>query len=482
MSIMMPEFLAAGFIVLLLMFDFAVDDYGKFLETALKGRKKILGWAYFVFTLVLLGLLIFWKKEGSLFNGAYVADGISWFSKIVILIAAAVTGLLSINTITLKEKHQGAYYVLLMIATLGMMFMVSSKELITLYIALETTTISLYGLTAIYKKDDLSLEAGLKYVLLGALSSGILLYGISIVYGATGTTYLEKIMVYFSKQQGGPFLTVGLIMMILGVGFKLSMVPMHVWTPDVYMGAPTPVTAFISVASKAAGFVFAIRLFAYSFIDLQHIWVPIMAGLAVLTMTLGNLIAIPQKNIKRLLAYSTISQAGYILVGFVGASVVGTSAVLFYLPVYVFTNMAAFGVIIAFSNAVKSDYIEDYAGLAQKEPMLAMAFLLALLSLAGIPPLAGFVGKFYLFYAAMQKGYAWLVIIAALNSTVSLYYYLLVLKQMYLHDRTKEIEKIKVPITVKVAIILMLVCILLLGLFPTAIMDITIDISQKLFR
>jgi len=250
----------------------------------------------------------------------------------------------------------------------------------------------------------------------------------------------------------------------------------------VYMGAPTPVTAFISVASKAAGFVFAIRLFAYSFIDLQHIWVPIMAGLAVLTMTLGNLIAIPQKNIKRLLAYSTISQAGYILVGFVGASVVGTSAVLFYLPVYVFTNMAAFGVIIAFSNAVKSDYIEDYAGLAQKEPMLAMAFLLALLSLAGIPPLAGFVGKFYLFYAAMQKGYAWLVIIAALNSTVSLYYYLLVLKQMYLHDRTKEIEKIKVPITVKVAIILMLVCILLLGLFPTAIMDITIDISQKLFR
>ncbi len=162
---MMPEFLAAGFIVLLLMLDFAVDDYGKFLEIALKGRKKILGWAYLVFTLVLLGLLIFWKKEGSLFNGAYVADGISWFSKIVILIAAAVTGLLSINTITLKEKHQGAYYVLLMTATLGMMFMVSSKELITLYIALETTTISLYGLTAIYKKDDLSLEAGLKYVL-----------------------------------------------------------------------------------------------------------------------------------------------------------------------------------------------------------------------------------------------------------------------------------------------------------------------------
>jgi NADH-quinone oxidoreductase subunit N len=272
-----------------------------------------------------------------------------------------------------------------------------------------------------------------------------------------------------------------LIMTLLGVGFKLSMVPMHVWTPDVYQGAPTPVTAFISVASKAAGFVFALRLFAYMFIRLDYVWVPILSVIAFLTMTIGNLMAIPQKNVKRLLAYSTISQAGYILVGFVGASVIGISSVMFYLLAYTITNIAAFAVVAAFAKSTGSENLDDYAGLAQKEPLLALIFMFALLSLAGIPPLAGFVGKFYLFYAAMQKGYTWLVVAGALNSTVSLYYYLLVLRQMYLTDRKKEMPKVVMPFGIKLTLLITMAAIFALGLFPGRVLDITTDIAQKLF-
>ncbi len=472
MIIMAPELLTAGFIVVIISLDLLINSK----------NRNFLGYVYIAMTAAVAGAVYFVNWDGSLFNGAYVSDGISQFSKIAILIASIATGLLSINTIKVKEKYIGAYYALLLSATLGMMLLVSSKELITLYVALETTTISLYGLTAIYKNDDLSLEAGIKYMILGAISSAILLYGISIIYFSTGTTYLQGIL---SKITGfealTPYMALGMILILLGVGFKLSMVPMHVWTPDVYQGAPIPVTAFISVASKAAGFVFAIRLFEFTFIKYSYIWVPVMAVLAVLTMTIGNLMAIPQKNIKRLLAYSTISQAGYILVGFVSASETGVSSVLFYLLVYILTNIAAFAVVAAFSNAAGSDNLEDYAGLAQKEPLLAMAFLISLLSLAGIPPMAGFAGKFYLFYAAMQKGYTWLVVIAALNSTVSLYYYLLVIKQVYLFDRTKEIKKIIVPMGVKFTLAVLIVSIILLGIFPTAVIDWTISISQKLF-
>jgi NADH-quinone oxidoreductase subunit N len=361
------------------------------------------------------------------------------------------------------------------------MFLFSSKELITLYIGLELATVSLYALAAIYKTDDSSTEAGIKYLILGAISSAILLFGISLIYGITRTTYIDGVMAYTSQSPVGPIFVIALIMTLLGAGFKLSMVPMHLWTPDVYQGAPTPVTAFISVASKAAGFIFAIRLFSYMFVRLDYIWVPLLSIIALLTMTVGNLMAIPQKNVKRLLAYSTISQAGYILVGFVGASVIGISSVIFYLLAYTVTNIAAFAVVTAFSKATGSDNLDDYAGLAQKEPLLALLFMLSLLSLAGIPPLAGFVGKFYLFYSAMQKGYVWLVVAAALNSTISLYYYLLILKQMYIFDRKKEFPKIKIDFSVKIVLIFTMIVIFIMGIFPGPVLDLTTDIAQSLF-
>jgi NADH-quinone oxidoreductase subunit N len=467
---MTGEFALTGVIVALLFIDFIIKD-----------KKEIPG---IFFTISMLGLFVytlFNRTQGVMLNGAYVADGMAWFSKIAIFSAAFFTGLISIKTIKVNSKYNAAYYILLSTSTLGLMFLVSSKEMVTLYVGLELATISLYALTAIYKNDELSTEAGIKYLLLGALSSGILLYGFSIIYGVTRTTYLDGIMSYASTGAIGPIFIIGLIMTLLGVGFKLSMVPMHVWTPDVYQGAPTPVTSFISVASKAAGFVFALRLFSYMFVKLDYIWVPIIAVIAVLTMTIGNLMAIPQKNVKRLLAYSTISQAGYILVGFAGASVIGISSVLFYLLAYTITNIAAFSVVVAFAKSTGSENLEDYAGMAKKEPLLALIFMFSLLSLAGIPPLAGFVGKFYLFYAAMQKGYTWLVVIAALNSTLSLYYYLLVLRQMYIVDRKKELPKVVMTFGVKLTLLITMLAMFIIGIFPGPILDITTDIAQKLF-
>ena len=281
-----------------------------------RGRRLL--WAcYLAGTLVLLALAILSRGETNLLGGSYVADGLSWLARIIIVIGAGLTGAVSMSSLGIREKYHGAYAALLLAASLGMMVLVSSKELITMYVGLETSSVSLYGLAAISKRDDLSLEAGIKYLVIGALSSGLLLYGLSLVYISTGTTSLDAIRAAVATRGPDTLLVAGVLLVLLGVGFKLSMVPLHVWTPDVYQGAPTPVAAFISVVSKSAGFVFAIRLFSFAFADLRSVWEPFMAAAAVLTMTVGNLIAIPQKSAKRLLAYSTISQAGYILVGFV---------------------------------------------------------------------------------------------------------------------------------------------------------------------
>ncbi|MCX7698661.1 MAG: NADH-quinone oxidoreductase subunit N [Candidatus Goldbacteria bacterium] len=444
-------------------------------------NKRVIGHFFNIIIFCLIILVIMNKREGQLFSGAFIYDGISWFAKLVFLIGAFLTGLLSISTIKIKEKYYGAYYMILGASTLGMMFLSSSKELITLYIGLELATISLYALSAIYKEDANSLEAGIKYLILGAISSGLLLYGISLIYGVTRTTYIEKIITIIISQEINTALILGIIFVILGTAFKLSAVPMHVWTPDVYQGAPTAITGFISVASKSAGFIFVLRLFSYTFLKLDYIWVPIISIIAFLTMTIGNLIAIPQKDIKRLLAYSTISQAGYILVGLVGASVIGISSVLFYILVYTFTNIAAFAVVAGVEKYIGSCKIADYASLSQRNPLLSLTFMLSLLSLAGIPPLAGFVGKFYLFYAAMQKGYLWLVIAAALNSTISLYYYLLILKQMYIRNEKVAGEKIKLSFNIVFILLICTVAIIIFGIMPEKVIDITLDAGQEMF-
>ena len=430
------------------------------------------------------------RGEGTFVNGAYSADGLSWIAKIVLLIGAMLAGGLSLRGLPIRQKYHGAYAALLLGALLGMMVLVSSRDLLTMYVGLETSAISLYGLAAIAKADDLSLEAGLKYLVTGALSSGILLYGLALIYAGTGATTLDAIRaaaaagVGASGAVGAPnaLLTAGAILILLGIGFKLSMVPMHVWTPDVYQGAPTAVAAFISVVSKSAGFVFFIRFFSYGFADLRQIWEPAVMVCAVLTMTVGNLAAIPQRSAKRLLAYSTISQAGYLLVGFLGPASSGTSAVVFYLFVYTVSNLAAFAAVIAFSTATGSDELDDYAGLARREPVLALAFTFALLSLAGIPPLGGFIGKFYLFAAAMEKGYLWLVVVAALNSVVSLFYYLLVLRRMYISEPSAVPRpRLSISVPVKAVLLITSIGIFWLGILPGSLMNVISGVSARVF-
>ena len=444
-------------------------------------------WAvYMAGIAAVLVLAVLARGEGSYFNGAYSADGLSWIAKIVLVIGAGLTGGISLRGLPIRRKYHGAYAALLLGATLGMMILVSSQDLLTMYVGLETSAISLYGLTAIAKTDDLSLEAGIKYLVVGALSSGVLLYGLALIYAGTGATTLEAIRVaaansVASGSQPNLLLTIGAILVLLGVGFKLSMVPMHVWTPDVYQGAPTPVAAFISVVSKSAGFVFAIRLFTFAFADLRHVWEPLVMVGAVLSMTVGNLAAIPQKSMKRLLAYSSISQAGYILVGFLGTPSSGTNAVMFYLFVYTLSNLAAFAAVVAFSSAAGSDNLDDYSGLARREPVLALGFTFALLSLAGIPPLAGFIGKFYLFAAAMEKGYLWLVVVASLNSVVSLFYYLTLIKRMYIGESEAGIAKLSISIPVKAVLLLACVGIFWLGVLPGSLLNTIGSVSSAIF-
>ncbi|MGB9859859.1 MAG: NADH-quinone oxidoreductase subunit N, partial [Moorellaceae bacterium] len=350
---------------------------------------------------------------------------------------------------------------------LGMMILASAGELITLYLGLELMTISLCILAAYRKGDMKSTEAGIKYIILGALSSAILLYGLSLIYGATGSTLIREIRLSIADEGVTPIMGLGIIFVLAGLAFKMAAVPFHMWAPDVYEGAPTPVTGFLSVASKAAGFAAFLRLFFGALLQTHGLWAEIIVALAVLSMVIGNLVAIPQKNIKRLLAYSSISQAGYLLLGVVAFSVLGVGAILYHSMLYVFANMAAFISVTAFYNARGSDEIRDYAGLARSSPLLAAALLFSLLSLAGIPPLAGFVSKFYLFMAVIQRGYIWLAILGVLMSMVSVYYYLQVVKTLYFGEPPAGCPAINVPLSMQVALVLSLAILFFFGLYPT---------------
>ncbi len=463
------ELATAALLVLVLLADLVVPH----------GKRIV--WSFFLSgSLAILCIAVLARGDELLLGGSYAADGISWLGKILIVIGTGLAGAVSMDSPGIREKYHGAYAALLLAASLGMMVLVSSRELVTMYVGLETSAVGLYGLAALAKKDVLSLEAGIKYLVIGALSSGLLLYGLALVYVATGTTVLDGIRGALAHASG-PLPAAGIVLVLLGVGFKITMVPMHVWTPDVYQGAPTPVSAFISVVSKSAGFVFAVRLFSFAFAGMRHAWEPFFVAGAVLTMTVGNLAAIPQSSAKRLLAYSSISQAGYLLVGFVGNPSAGTSAVLFYLFVYALANIAAFSSIIAFSTATGSDRLDDYAGLARRSPLLALVFTFSLLSLAGIPPLGGFIGKLYLFSAAMERGYLWLVVVAALNSVVSLYYYLLVLKRMYITEAPVGAGPLKVSFPVKAVLLLTTVGTFWLGILPGPLMRVFSEVSSRAF-
>lgn len=377
-------------------------------------------------------------RRGDLF-GVYAVDAYAHLFKIVFLLTTLLVIGLSVDFVRQHLRHPGEFYGLLLLATLGMFVLSAATELLTAYLGLELMSFAFYVLVGFNKLNAKSNEAAIKYILLGAFSSAVLLYGVSYVYGTMGTTFFGAILTTlgstFNLSTGFVF---GLVLIAAGLGFKVAAVPFHQWAPDVYEGAPIPITAFLSVASKMAAFALFLRLFTEAFLPVQPIWQGVLIAMAIGSLVVGNLVALRQSNVIRLLAYSSISQVGYVLVGLVAlvppAASFAAAGLVFHLVGYVVTNLAAFGVAIAVYNADGRQGIADLAGLSRRAPYLALVMMVALFSLAGMPFFAGFFTKFYLFTAAVSAGQLWLVAFAIVNSFVSLYYYLQVIKQMYVYE------------------------------------------------
>jgi len=442
------------------------------------GRKGILAVVSFiglaiaaVFAAGLWGTAV--QDPQYMFYGMLTLDTFAVFFKLLTIGVVAVVLLSSTDYVSKFERFRGEYYALILLSALGLVLMASAQNLISIYISLELASISLYALSG-FLKDKKSTESSLKYLLLGGLSSAILLYGMALVFGATGETQLDKIVEGIRNLSAGsiaasPALALGVVLMIAGFGFKIAAIPFQMWVPDVYEGAPTPVVAYLSVGSKAAGFAVLMRVFYSAFTSPQWLvgnWVSVFAVLAAVGMFLGNLSALPQSNIKRMLGYSSIAQAGYLIIGLAST---GVSSLLFFLAGYALANLGAFAVIIAISNKINSDLIDDYAGMIKRAPILTLALSLSLISLIGMPPAVGFVGKFYLFSDAIHRGLLWLVILAVVNSVISAYYYLRVVKVMWFGTPASE-EKVPSSGALRLAVLLCSAGVLLLGILPGILM------------
>jgi NADH-quinone oxidoreductase subunit N len=424
---------------------------------------------------ILFGGLYTFPQIGSVrsgFEGMFISDGYALFFKITFLIIAFLTVLISIGYIHREMIEFGEYYALILFATLGMMLMAAGSHLITIFLGLETMSISIYILAGMMREDKRSVEAALKYFLLGAFATGFLLYGIALIYGATGSLHLKDIAAYVaSKNLRSPMLLMSLVFLTIGFGFKIASVPFHMWTPDVYEGAPTSITAFMATGVKAAAFSALVRVFFSALPAFRADWTSIMWVICVATMTVGNIVAISQTNIKRMLAYSSIAHAGYILVAFVAGNDLGTSGILFYLMTYAFMNIGAFTVVILLGKkGEENTLISDYAGIGFKYPLLAASMTIFLLSMAGIPPLGGFMAKFYIFSAAVKSKFYWLAIIGVLNSAVSVYYYLRVTVLMYFRESEREITGLQFSPATVFALILAVIGTLYLGIFPANVL------------
>ena len=439
--LMRHELLLIGAALLVLMAEIFMDP----------GKKKSISlFAIIVFGVITLaGFLP--SQSGILFGGMYVTSGTQLMMKNILNIGALLVFIQSVPWLKKDEHNEkvSEYFILLISTLTGMNFMISSGHFLMFYIGLELASIPLAALAAFDRYKNKSAEAGIKFILSSALSSGILLYGLSMIYGTTGTLYFTEV----AAQLGADNLQVlGFIFFFTGMAFKISIVPFHLWTADVYEGSPTNITSYLSVISKgAAAFILIILLFSV-FPVLMITWQKTIYVTAVLTMTIGNLFAIRQQNLKRFLAFSSISQAGYILLGFIGGNELGMASVIYYVLVYIFSNLGAFGVVIAISNATDKENIDDYNGLYHTNPKLSLIMTLALFSLAGIPPVAGFFGKFFLFTAAAQEGFYLLVLIAVLNTIISLYYYLLVVKAMFINKNETPIEGFRSDFSTKLAL------------------------------
>jgi len=482
LALFIPELTLAVFAIIVILLDLFIKQKGLLVQVSLSGLVIAAG-----VTVAMWG-----GSSQAIFNNMLAVDNFALFFKLLFLGIAFLVILASVDYASKFARFRGEYYALVLLSTLGMMLMAATTDLISIYIALELTSLSLYALVG-FLKDTKSTEASLKYLLLGAIASAVLLYGMALIFGFTGKTQLGEIAQVIQAMSpqtllASPALILGIVLLIAGFGFKIAAVPFQMWVPDVYEGAPTPITAYLSVASKAAGFAIILRVFFTTFglpewLSLN--WGIIFAVLAVIGMTLGNIVAIPQTNIKRLLGYSSIAQAGYLMVGLATmgfspvADVLGRSSILFFLAAYALTNMGAFIAIIAISSKLNSDLIEDYSGMGKRAPLMALALTLCLISLIGMPPAAGFMAKFYIFSAAVQHNLLWLVIIAVINSVISAYYYLRVVKVMWLGKAVSE-EKVPSSGALRLALSLSCLGVLLLGIIPGYIMKLA-EFAARMF-
>jgi NADH-quinone oxidoreductase subunit N len=453
-----PEIMLLILAGLVLVFDLVWSDE----------KKRRLGWltAGGLALILVVSLAIARPGETSqlVWGNMLRFDWLGTVFKLAFIFGAAITALFAMEVENLGKK--GEFYILMLVSTIGMCLMATAADMIMLYLAIETTSIPMYILAGFFKGDDKSTEAGFKYFLFGAMTSAFMLYGFSLLFGFSRTTNLQGLAVIEKTGAISPIVLFGgLLLVLVGFSFKISAVPFHFWAPDVYEGAPTPVAGFLSTASKAAGFAVLVRVLTVAFPALSENWQMMAAILATATMTVGNFIALTQKNIKRLLAYSSIAHAGYILIGVATNSELGLSSVVLYLIVYLVTNLAAFGIVAAVSKTVGSDEIKDYAGLSRRSPWLGLAMLVTFLSLAGMPPFGGFIAKTLVFAAAVKANLVWLAFVGILNAIVGVYYYLVVLKVVYLYR--SENDEVPVPVSRPYVIALTILSfgILILGAF-----------------
>ncbi|MGA2986209.1 MAG: NADH-quinone oxidoreductase subunit N [Terriglobia bacterium] len=476
-----PEILLTMFGLAILLFDFLLDKRDKYLNAVL----ALIGLGF-----ALLQFVIFWHFRFGQpayfgFNGTFAFDSFAIVAKVIIVVATALVVLLSVKYLEIEEANLGEYYALLLFAAVGMMFLVSGADLIVLFIALELMALCEYILTGFLRRSRRSNEAAVKFFLLGAFSSGLLLYGMSLLYGIGGSTKLSIIAERLrDRPTGDPLSWVALITLLAGIYFKIAAVPFHQWTPDAYEGAPTSITAFISVAPKVASFAFFIRILFTGLWPLRAEWQALTIGVAIATMTLGNLAAITQTNIKRFFGYSTISHVGYLLLGLVAAadgSGDGLRAIVIYLIVYAFMNLGAFAVIIMMRRKdMIGDEIDDLSGLMTRAPVLALIMLIFLLSLSGIPPTAGFIGKYYIFLSLIETGHYYLALLGVGYSVVALYYYFRIVVVMFM-KRPLDEAPYAGSFALRVALGVTLAMTLLIGIYPQPIIIIAREAVRPFF-
>jgi NADH-quinone oxidoreductase subunit N len=471
-ALLIPEYLLGGLAVLIIVVDLMFPKVKKDALPLLTAA-GLAG--------VFIVSLLYVDTEDN-FAGLIVIDDYTTFFRCFFVATTFAVVVASWQYVQKRLRNPGEYYALLVLSTAGATIMASAQELLTAYIGLELLSFSLYILVSYAKNEERSVEAGMKYLLLGAFASALLLYGISFIYGASGsTTYSEISAAFESGTRGFELGTlIGLTLIIAGLGFKVAAVPFHMWTPDAYEGAPLPITAYLSATSKAAGFALLLRLFSGALMPVIDDWQFMIAALAAITMLVGNLVALQQHNIKRLLAYSSIGQVGYMLMGITALSPEVTSALLLHMVGYVITNVAVFTALIAYNNQTDVEEISDFRGMSDRAPLLAAVTAVALFSLAGMPLFAGFLTKFVFFQSVAEADYYWLAAVAVVASFISLYYYLAVMKAIYVLPAT-ETTRLRVPLVMQGAVVLLALGVFFVGLYPQPIFDLTDSVSAVLF-